>query len=49
MKIQYDQWKAEAIKRYGDDSSKWKFRCPACGVVTSVQEWKEFGSSGGTF
>lgn len=43
------EWKAEAIRRFGTDPMKWKFVCPVCGHVASVQDWedvKAFESAG---
>jgi len=42
-----DEWRAEASKRYGADPLKWKFRCPVCGYVASVQDWKDAGADSG--
>ena len=25
-----EEWKAEAVKRFGEDSKNWKFVCPMC-------------------
>jgi hypothetical protein len=38
------EWIAEAVKRYGKDAREWKFRCPVCGFVASVQDWKDAGA-----
>lgn len=29
---------AEAKRRFGEDPKKWKFVCPACGTIQSVQQ-----------
>jgi hypothetical protein len=41
------EWKAEAAKRFGNDSSKWKFVCPSCGHIASVEDWKKAGAEEG--
>lgn len=38
-------WKAEGLKRFGTDLSKWKFICPKCGRVNAVWEFKEADGS----
>lgn len=39
-----DEWKAEATRRFGPDMLKWRFRCPMCGHVASVQDFKDAGA-----
>ncbi len=43
----HKEWNEEAIKRFGPDPKKWKFICPSCGYIASVQEWKDAGASDG--
>lgn len=33
--ISYDDFRAEAVKRFGEDPRHWKFVCPACGTKQS--------------
>ncbi len=35
------EWLEEGKRLFGEDFSKWKFRCPACGHIASGQEFKE--------
>ncbi len=35
------EWFDAAIDRYGNDAESWKFRCPSCGHVASVKDWKD--------
>ena len=51
MKITTDQeaipakeWLAEGRQLFGTDVMKWKFRCPMCGHVASVQDFKDAGA-----
>lgn len=37
----HTEWLAEAVRRFGEDNSKWRFVCPSCGHVASVQDWKD--------
>lgn len=39
-----DEWSAEGRKRFGDDQMQWRFVCPACGHVASVQDYKDAGA-----
>lgn len=44
MQMTYKEWYAEGRRRFGDDVMKWKFVCPACGHVASVQDYKDAGA-----
>ena len=33
-----------AVSRFGEDKMKWRFVCPSCGHVASVQDWKDAGA-----
>ena len=37
-------WREEAERRFGPDEMKWRFVCPVCGHVASVQDWKDAGA-----
>lgn len=39
------QWFAEGVRRFGADQMAWKFVCPSCGHVATVQDWKDAGAS----
>ena len=41
-----DEWLEEGKRRFGDDVEKWRVRCPMCGKVTQVSEFKEAGAKG---
>lgn len=41
------EWLAEGKKRFGDNHRNWKFKCPACGHVASVQDYKDAGAKAG--
>lgn len=45
--IPVQEWRKEAAARYGEDSLAWKFRCPCCGTVASVQDYKDAGGNPG--
>ena len=39
------EWEAEGKKRFGNNQMKWKFKCPSCGHIASVQDYKNAGAS----
>lgn len=39
-----DEWRAEGFRRFGKDVMAWKFKCPMCGHVAAVQEFKDAGA-----
>jgi len=39
-----EEWKAEGIRRFGPDQRNWRFKCPSCGYIASIREWKEAGA-----
>lgn len=38
------EWRAKGKSLFGPDSSKWRFICPICGHVASVQDWRDLGA-----
>ena len=40
-----EEWKAEGKRRFGDDLKAWKYVCPMCGHVASVQDFINAGVS----
>jgi len=44
-KLTHAEWVAEGKRRFGEDFDKWRFVCPVCGFVASVQDWKDVGHS----
>lgn len=43
-KYTHKEWLAELEKRFGDNSLNWAFVCPACGKVSTLQEFKDAGA-----
>lgn len=39
-----DEWRREGERRFGNDIMKVKFKCPMCGHVASVQDFKDAGA-----
>lgn len=46
-KITHEEWEKEAIEKFGKDPLGWKFVCPMCGHIASIQDWKDAGASEG--
>lgn len=42
-----EEWRAEGTRRFGEDRMKWRFKCPSCGHVAAVEDWKAAGASEG--
>ena len=40
-------WHNEARKRFGNNVGEWKFVCPSCGHITSIQDWRDVGAGDG--
>ncbi len=45
MKYTLKEWQNELLKRFGKESVDYKFICPACGKVSSGQEYRDAGAS----
>lgn len=45
--ISHAEWLAEAERLFGPNPLKWRFVCPSCGHVASVEDWKSAGASEG--
>ena len=41
------EWEAEGTRLFGEDQMQWKFVCPLCKHVQSVQDYKDAGSDPG--
>lgn len=39
----YDDWIAEAKRRFGDDVKRWRVVCPSCKTEQSVQDFLDVG------
>lgn len=42
--ITMEEWHAEGVRRFGTDEMRWRFICPSCGHVASVQDYKDAGA-----
>lgn len=45
--VTVEEWRAEAARLFGPDPMGWRFVCPVCGHVASVQDWKDAGAPEG--
>lgn len=43
-----EEWIAEGERLFGDDMMKWRFVCPSCGNVQSVEEFAKYKDKGAT-
>lgn len=39
-----EAWSAKGDELFGADFMKWKFVCPVCGHIATVQDWKGAGA-----
>lgn len=44
----YAEWEEEGKRRFGEDIFKWKFQCPICKNVATVEDYKPFKDQGAT-
>lgn len=49
VKMTFEDWRAEAKRRFGDDLDQWAFICPACKHVATIGDWKKAGAPQGTW
>lgn len=47
LKLTNDEWYEKGKELFGPEVTKWRFTCPACGHVASVQEYKDAGAPEG--
>lgn len=41
------EWFAEGERLFGPGIMQWRFVCPSCGHIASVQDWKDAGAPEG--
>jgi hypothetical protein len=46
-KVTHSAWIEEAKQRFGSDPKAWRFVCPSCAHVASVQDWMDAGAEQG--
>jgi len=46
-RITHAEWIAEAERKFGKDAMKWAFKCPSCGHVMTVADYKAAGATEG--
>ena len=39
-----EEWRAEAVRRFGEDPMAWRFVCPSCKHPQSLQDYKDAGA-----
>lgn len=45
MKYTLKEWQDEGKRRFGNNVENWAFKCPACGKVSTGQEFKDAGAT----
>lgn len=40
----HQEWEAQGTALFGPDQMQWRFKCPSCGHIASVQDWKDAGA-----
>ncbi|SET95427.1 hypothetical protein SAMN05421676_11245 [Salinibacillus kushneri] len=40
-KLTLNEWLEEGSKLFGENKLKWKFKCPACGHLASIEDFVE--------
>lgn len=45
--ISKEDWEALGVSLFGEDQLQWKFTCPACGHIASVQDYIQAGAPEG--
>jgi len=44
IEMSLDAWRQDGFERFGDDEKEWRFVCPNCGHVASVQDFIDAGA-----
>lgn len=47
IKMTKEEWEAKGTELFGKDRFDWKFKCPSCGYIASVRQWKDVGAGSG--
>jgi len=47
QKVTHEEWEKQAKEIFGDDYMGWAFKCPVCGHVATVKDYKEAGATEG--
>jgi hypothetical protein len=42
------QWWAHGTELFGPNTDTWKFRCPICGNIASIADYRQFKDQGAT-
>lgn len=45
MKYTHKEWLEELKRRFGENKMGWAFKCPACGKVSTLQDFKDVGAT----
>ena len=42
------EWEKEAKRLFGEDFTKWTFKCPMCGNIQSIEDFRQYKKGGAT-
>ena len=48
VRLSFEDWQKEGTKRFGENQFNWKFVCPGCGNIASVEDFRIYKSEGAT-
>jgi hypothetical protein len=40
------EWRAEGVRLFGEDIKNWKFICPSCGNIQTINDFKKYKNKG---
>lgn len=43
-----EEWSLKGLELYGEDSLKWKFKCPICGNIQTPEDFRQYKDQGAT-
>lgn len=41
LRLTWQELNEEAVRRFGPDPARYAFRCPGCGDIATMQEWRD--------
>ena len=46
QEISLDDWQAKGKELFGEDYMRWRFVCPGCGNIATVEDFRQFKDKG---
>ena len=47
-KMTKEEWEKRGVELFGEDRFKWRFVCPGCGQVQSLEDFRKYKDRGAT-